>query len=923
MTWYHGSVVTRYPSPGDAMRADVARAIAMATGGALVFAPIEYVLTLWEYSGETELVSKLELVALAATLASFLWLLLVLALVALMLGVRVVRTRIDPAHATAPGLFALQPLTDGVRRGVPLLWAALLGGLIFGFLVQRGAAWATYRFKEPQLTAGVIGILAIAAAVACVPIYRGLVIAATTGAHALAPFRAWNPLGRWRAAGIAVAGVVIAGLIALWHLVPQSRSVLPVRMILSTIVIVAGLGLGARRIAETTPAPRSKRRARILAGSHLVLMVSTLLWFGADPETKYTAHTASPAFRELIELVRVANDLDRDGFGSLLGELDCAPFDSKINPEAHDIPGDHIDQNCDGRDTTLAELVAPKGPFAPVPDAFKKDWNILLLTIDTVRYDHTSFGGYKEKGRDTTPRLAELVAKSTSFTFAQAPSAGTMASIPAIMTSRFFHSGVAFTDEPRPGWPPILLPENLMFAEVMKRGGYYTGAIGSHEWWSDWGLEQGFDEFDNTIGRDPDPFRVVADKVTDHALAFMSRNHKKKWFLWAHYIDPHGRYVAHPDVVDYGREDGDLYDGELRWTDQEVGRLLDEMKRMPIYGNTIVIVTSDHGESMGEHGIPLGTHGTALYRELTHVPLIFFIPDNPPRQIGGPVTPLDILPTAAQLGNIDTSKDRFEGHSLVGALFYGKEDKQRIVFSETNAPNKRRAAISDRYRLIFFLSSNLYELYDRVSDPAELTNLALKPSPALDTMKRALQNWMDRVMYDPDAKFNQAFRGMSDVLLTEPPTVEVASPNQTIEDGKLEILGIGRDLEKPPIPSLATDLFVYFKPNEPTARSYKFQLVAWPVDPGSPLTDPVPVTALRSNFRSTADGAYPTTKWTKGEYIRDRFTLKLPIDWKTDAIAVALVVAPQTSQIQKLRATGAAPSNDAFMFRLGTLPVTR
>ena len=92
------------------------------------------------------------------------------------------------------------------------------------------------------------------------------------------------------------------------------------------------------------------------------------------------------------------------------------------------------------------------------------------------------------------------------------------------------------------------------------------------------------------------------------------------WFLWVHYIDPHGRYVAHPDVVDYGSSEPDLYDAEVQWTDQEVGRLLDELARLPSYQRTIVVITSDHGDSMGEHNVPPGTHGTALYRELQHVP---------------------------------------------------------------------------------------------------------------------------------------------------------------------------------------------------------------------------------------------------------------------------------------------------------------
>ena len=285
------------------------------------------------------------------------------------------------------------------------------------------------------------------------------------------------------------------------------------------------------------------------------------------------------------------------------------------------------------------------------------------------------------------------------------------------------------------------------------------------------------------------------------------------------------------------------------------------------------------------------------------------------------MTPLDILPTIAQLANIDVSKERFEGRSLVAQLFYGKEDKSRIVFAETNAPNKRRAAISDRYRLIYFLSNNIYELYDRVTDPAEVTNLALKNPPALAEMKRELSNWMDRVMYDPDAKFNQAFRTMADVILDEAPAPEVKTENQTI-DGKLEILGAGRDPERPLKKNAAIDFHVYFKVLEPVAVAYKFQLAAWPVDADAALTDPVPPNALRSSFRITADGAFPTTRWEQGQFIRERFTVKLPADWKPGAMAIGLVVAPQTAQAHKLPATGTTPSNDPRMFRIGTL-ITR
>ncbi len=924
----------RYRSLGDGLRADVGRAIAMATGGALAFAPIEYAITLWTYVGPISLGSKLRLVALTALLALVLWLALAVSFAAVVAVRRLARARIDPAAAGEPGLFAPAPLVGGsrggIRPGVPAVWAAVATCLVLLLAVQGLGVWAMARYKEPQLTAGLIAAGAVVAAIVALALFRGLLLAATAGARALAPLGAWSPLGRWRAAGVALAGLAGAGLLACWLVLPQSRSVMPVRLVISAIVVALGMGIGARRAVRAAglgarvprrPAAARRRDAALLSAGALVLALPTLVWWGAELETKYVAITASPALDKLIALVRVTNDLDRDGFGSLLGEADCAPLTAGVHPGAIDLPSDGIDQNCDGRDFSLADLAAPPGPVPPVPDAFKREWNFLLITIDTVRYDRTSFGGYRDgpARRDTTPRLAELVSRSTNFTFAQAPSAGTMASIPALVTSRYFHSGIAIDENMPRGTPPKIMAENTTLPEVMKRGGYRTGAIGSHEWWNNWGLEQGVDEFDNSIGKTPDPFRVSADKVTDHALAWISRHQGRKWFLWAHYIDPHGRYVAHPDVVDYGSSEPDLYDAELRWTDREVGRLLDELRRLPSHGNTIVIITSDHGDSMGEHNVPLGTHGTALYREMLHVPMIFYIPDGKPRVIRGAVTNLDIMPTIAGIACIPIDDLQLEGRSLVGALFYGKEDRERVVFAETNAPGKQRAAISEQWKLIYYLSHNVYELFDLVADPWEKVNLAPQSPPALEPMKRALQAWMDRVLYARDPLFNQAFRRVAEMILRDPPVLEVAAVGQHLAGGKLQILGMSRDPATPFLPGAKVDVFVYFRVDEPAAESYRFQLVAWPSAPGAPPDAPVPPTALRSGNRVTADGAYPTNRWRKGEYIRERFTFALPPDWRGEALAVALL-ATDIGSGERARPPGAAPANDPMAFSLGALP---
>lgn len=910
-----------YRSTADAARGDAGRAIAIAAGGAAAFAPIEYALTLHSYTGAIGIASMVRLIALTATLALWLWLLLAIALSAVLVGARVIRAQVSPAIGRAAGWMAPPAARDGgvVRAGVPRLWAAVATALISGLVVQRVAVLAITRFKEPQLTAALIAAIAVGWIAVAAGLFRGLAALAALAAAGVAPvLRANNPLGRWRAAGVALAGLVGVCLAVAWYALPQSRSVLPVRLVISGLVIALGGGLGALWHARRERTPRNRRRALAGAAAALVVVTATLFRLGADLETKYVAITASPALGRLIGAIRIANDFDRDGFGSLLGEGDCAPFDRAIHPGASDAPDNGVDENCDGHDFSLRDVPHAPGDERQLPDRFRKDWNVLLLTIDTLRYDRTTFGGYATGPvrRNTTPRLAELVKRSVSFAFANAPSAGTMASIPAILTSKFFHSGIALDEAVPPGTPPRIMPENTTLPEIMKRKGYATGVIGSHVWWNDWGLQQGVDDYDNSIARTDDPFRVAADKVTDHVLAWVSRNQANRWFMWAHYIDPHGRYVAHPNVVDYGSSEPDLYDAEIQWTDREIGRLLDELARLPSYSNTIIVITSDHGDSMGEHSVPVGTHGTALYREMLHVPMIFYIPDNRGRIVEGAVTNLDIAPTIAALCGIDVSDLSFEGKSLVPQLFYdGTDDLERIVFAETNAPNKQRTAISARWKLIYYFATNLYELFDLASDPWEHANLAPSSPPAFATMKQALQGWMDRVMFARDPKFNQAYRQLADVQLAAAPSPAVTTPGQAIEG--IEILGIDLAAGSRLAPGARADVHVYFRVAAPVGSAYRFSLAAWPVDQ--------PASLIRTPMRPTADGAYGSDRWPQGSYVRERFRLTIPAGWRSEgasALRVAFGLSVVDASGGRPKPTGSVVEGDPFTASLGVLPLS-
>lgn len=905
------------------MIADAGRAIWIAAGGVLVFAPAELLLALATYTQDTPWLSLPNLLALVATLGAILWLVLALGTAALLIGARLAISAAVRRPWLAPGLLVAGPLQGPFRPNVPRAWAAIATALVIEAVVQRGGMWALTHYKQQDLIAAVIGGFAIAAAALALVAWRVFVAAARAGGEALHPvLRFANPLARWSPACVAFAALTGGVLIATWQLIPESRSTIDPRLVVAGVLVALGMGAGALAHARfagwRTKRRRTRRGGLVFAGASCVLITATLVHCGADPDARYVPFNASPALEKIIDVVKEASDVDGDGVGSLLGDNDCDPFDSDIYPGAIEIPNDGIDQDCNGKDLTYEELVLQPGEKATVPEAFKRDdWNVLFITIDTVRYDRTTFGGYKESPahRDTTPRLAELVKQSTSFTFCNAPSAGTMASIPAIITSKYFHSGIALDENVPKGAPPRLMKENTTLPELMHDAGYKTGVIASHEYWNDWGMDQGVDDYDNSIGKTPDPYRVAADKVTNHAVAWIEKNRNQKWFLWAHYIDPHGRYVAHPDVVDWGDSESDKYDSELKWTDQEIGRLLDTLRKEPGWDKTIIVVTSDHGDSMAEHNVPLGTHGTALYRELQHVPMIIYVPNNKPHLIGGAVSNLDLLPTILDLTGVSAHGLDFEGRSEVGAIFYGKEDHERIVFAETNLPDRQRAAISEHYKLIDYISKGVFEFFDLKADPWEKVNLAPKKPPEMAPMKQALDTWLERVMYLRDPRFNQQIRQMHDVLLGGKPAPEVPVTGRDVDD-KIETLGLAVEDGKRLAPENKVDVHVYFHAKERTDKTYKFGILAWPVtgdDPQVPADVTLPASPLRTSPHLTGDGAFTTNRWHEGEYVRERFVVNVPKSWATSGathVAVVLVVV-DTSPGGKTRNIG-----------LGTLPLS-
>lgn len=899
------------------LRADAARAIAAAAVSAAALAVVELIATLIAAPRLPDVATLLRFVCLDLTLCALLAPPLALAyLAAAALARLVARVILGERAAAWPGLFAAARPGD---RAPPWLLGAALGAAAFVALATATIATVTAAYKEKTLAALVaaallLAVVALAGAIGWLTA-AGL---ARLGPRLDARLGRLSPLG-YRPATVALLTVLaLGGLAIVVRALPALRSLVPWRHLLGLAAIIAGAELYASLFGPRRwLVPRGRRARRlVLAGLlafGLVLAPLTLVRLGADAATKAFALAASPPLASLIDAVRRGNDFDRDGYGSLLGENDCAPFDRARHPLARDLPDNRIDENCDGRDFVLGRLPRyKKGERMPVPAAYQGPWNVLLLTVDTVRYDHTTMGGYKERrGRDTTPNLARLAARSVSFAFANAPSAGTMASVPAILTSRFFHSGIALGEERR-GMPPKLKPSNLMLAEVMQRAGYVTGAILSHEYFNDWGMEQGFSTYDNSIGEKPDPFRVTSDRLTDRALAWIGEHARRRWFLWVHYIDPHGRYVAHPGETSYGSSEEDLYDGELAFTDKHVGRLLAELERLPGGDRTVIIVTSDHGDAFNEHGFI--NHAQALYFELLHVPLIVYVPNVEPRLVEGPVSPLDILPTLADLAGVSVDDQELEGESLVPQLFYGKDARDRVVFAETNYPKPIRAVVADGWKLVYKLKDNAYELFDLKKDPREQKNLWPGGEPAaFERLKGYLDDWLERVYYARDPEANQTMAKLRDVLLDAVPTPRQALA-ASFDGGAIEVLGVDVDAAGAR-PGDKLDVAVYLRTVRRPSADFLFQVEARPTDP---TRAPRSTTSL---LRATAQGALPTSRWRDGEFIRDRFQVRVPQSWAGGAIVLGLRVAD--AQRKATPVTGAKVAGAPELLRLVEVPVAQ
>jgi arylsulfatase A-like enzyme/Flp pilus assembly protein TadD len=363
----------------------------------------------------------------------------------------------------------------------------------------------------------------------------------------------------------------------------------------------------------------------------------------------------------------------------------------------------------------LVALGSCKSGGVPSPSRL----NLLLVTIDTLRADRLGCYGYSQI---ETPNLDKIARQGVLFENAVAPAPLTAPSHASMMTGVY-----PTVHKVRNTGGFVLSPSEPKLSKILQDQGWDTAAfIGSSVLKGRFGFNQGFAVYDDEMPTSASGSAVAeperrAGEVVDRAVKWLGAQSGKPFFLWVHVYDPHIPYDP-PDPFREKYRDRP-YDGEIAYTDQQLGRLFDTVARKSRPENTLIAVLSDHGESFSEHGEY--THGVFLYDTTLRIAFLM---------AGGPIPAglrvkqqartVDLLPTVLELMG-GKAPPGTQGTSLAPA-FRGKEVPTAYSYAETLFPKfnmgwaEIRAMRTNRWK---YIRAPKPELYDLAQDPAETTNV--------------------------------------------------------------------------------------------------------------------------------------------------------------------------------------------------------
>lgn len=393
--------------------------------------------------------------------------------------------------------------------------------------------------------------------------------------------------------------------------------------------------------------------------------------------------------------------------------------------------------------TAASASAAPTSPALPI-----KPRSVLFVTIDSLRAD-MPWNGYP---RAIAPNLTALAEKCTSYDRAYSVSSYTAKSVAAFLSGQYpstlYRSGFFFAS---------YASANRFMAEQLREAGIATLGWFGHLYFSRAkGLEQGFDEWRTTPGITFDAQtdnHVTSNKMTELGIELLSKPElkTKQFFAWAHYMDPHDQYNRHDEAPNFGNKARDRYDQEVFYTDLWVKKLLDFVEQQSFGNDTYLVISADHGEAFGEHG--MYKHAFELWDVLTHVPLLVCGPGIQRQRIAERRSHIDLVPTFLDLLGQPVPPN-LPGKSLVPELT-GKsapENREPIYLELTEDSHNppRRALLYGDYKLIWSGPHDKFQLFNLKQDPAEDKDLSKTDPAALTDMVARYHAFWDKLpMVEP------------------------------------------------------------------------------------------------------------------------------------------------------------------------------
>jgi choline-sulfatase len=361
--------------------------------------------------------------------------------------------------------------------------------------------------------------------------------------------------------------------------------------------------------------------------------------------------------------------------------------------------------NASGWVPTSAPTTRPSG--APPANG-----NVILLSIDSLRAD-MPWNGY---ARPIAPHLTELEQKAVSFRNAYSVSSYTSMSLGGLLGGRLPCELV------RDGYFFGIYKKDLFFPMLLQKAGVHTMGVMAHMYFKGAGFDVGFDDWRIVPGItfDPNTDRDITspqhEKIAEEMLGDPA-NDSRRFFFWAHFLDPHDLYMHH-DGIDWGKNPRDRYDGEVTFTDQYLGKLLDFIATRAWAKRTTIIVTADHGEEFGEHGMT--RHGFEVWNTLVHVPLMIVAPGASPHHVDALRSGIDLAPTILEVLGVGGDPS-FEGKSLVGEIYGGSALERDVIVDlpMTSDSGRRRALVHGSEKLICVDTDSACQLFDLALDPME------------------------------------------------------------------------------------------------------------------------------------------------------------------------------------------------------------